>query len=63
MGLIAAVGGRDGLDEDGEDQQSGLRLRRPYGHGDVVSALLFAVNEHPPVGRRAADGKGEEEES
>ena len=63
MRLIAAVGGRDGLDEDGEDQEPGLRFRRPYGYGDVVSTLLLAVNEHPAVGRRAGDDKGEEEDS
>ena len=56
MRLTAAVGRGYGLDEDGEDQKAGLRFRGPYGHGDVVPALLFAVNEQSAIGRDAAYG-------
>ena len=63
MRLAAPVGGRNGLDKHGEDQEAGLRLRRPYGHGDVVSALLFAVNEYPAVGSDTCNEQGEEKNS
>ncbi len=49
--LAAAVGGRDGLNEDCEYQEAGLGFRGPYGHGDVVAALLLTLNEHSAVGR------------
>ena len=60
--FTAAIGSRDGLNEYGEDQEAGLRLRRPYGYGDVVSALLFTMNEHPAVGRDASGENGKEED-
>ena len=63
MRLVASVRRRDGLDEHGEDQKAGLRLRRPYGHGDVVSALLLTMNEHPAVGRDASGENGKEKDS
>ena len=62
MCFTAAIGSRDGLNEYGEDQEAGLRLRRPYGYGDVVSALLFTMNEHPAVGRDASGENGKEED-